>query len=144
MKLIITESKMTSVLHKGLTTLFKGFDNIDYDWAEFNCGMGVCCDPYAIGFVLPDNEYNDYLFKLVDGEMYDPYGDYPEELKGDLPEPCYERPNLMNPDFNIILFDNDFALELSDYLGPIDSWSNTLLRLLNDKFGMDAKQILFV
>ena len=144
MKYIITESKMSGVLHKLLNTVFKGFDDIDYDWAEFNCGMGVCCDVYAVGFVLPDKEYNDYLFKLVDGEMYDPHGDYPEELKGDLPEPCYEQPNLMNPDFDTILFYNDFALELSDYLGPINSWSNMLLHLLNDKFGMDAKQILFI
>ena len=135
---------MSGVLHKLLNTVFKGFDDIDYDWAEFNCGMGVCCDVYAVGFVLPDKEYNDYLFKLVDGEMYDPHGDYPEELKGDLPEPCYEQPNLMNPDFDTILFYNDFALELSDYLGPINSWSNMLLHLLNDKFGMDAKQILFI
>ena len=46
---------------------FKGFDDIYYDWADFNCGMGVCCDMYAIGFVLPGREYDDYLFKLVDG-----------------------------------------------------------------------------
>jgi hypothetical protein len=29
--------------------LFDGFDDIYYDWAQYNCGMGVCCDPYAVG-----------------------------------------------------------------------------------------------
>ena len=56
--------------------------------------MGVCCDPYAIGFNLPDSEYNEYLFKLVDVKLYDDDGDYPEDLKGELPEPCHNPPDL--------------------------------------------------
>ena len=83
MKVIITESKMLGVLHKLLNSVFDGFDDIYYDWADYNCGMGVCCDPYAIGFVLPQNEYDDYLFKLVDGEYFDANGNYPEELRDD-------------------------------------------------------------
>ena len=68
MNVIITESKMRSTLFKLLNLTFPGFEDIYYDWADYNCGMGVCCDPYAIGFVLPQNEYDDYLFKLVEGE----------------------------------------------------------------------------
>ena len=70
MDVTITEKRLTEVLHKYLSTTIKGFDKCEYDWAEFGCGMGVCCDPYAIGFVLPDKNYDDYLFKLVDGENY--------------------------------------------------------------------------
>jgi hypothetical protein len=77
MEVIISESKLTKVLHTYLTMSFEGFNDCIYDWSEFNCGMGICCDPYAIGFVLPDSEYNEYLFKLVDGNNYDDDGDYP-------------------------------------------------------------------
>ena len=65
MKVTITETKLTKVIHKYINVSFEGFDNCHYDWAEFSCGLGVCCDPYAVGFVLPGSEYNDYLFKLV-------------------------------------------------------------------------------
>ena len=71
MEVIISESKLTKVIYTYLTMSLEGFDNCSYDWANFNCGMGVCCDPYAIGFVLPESEYDDYLFKLVNGELYD-------------------------------------------------------------------------
>ena len=43
MKAIIPESKLIKVLHTYLNLSFEGFDNCDYDWANFNCGMGVCC-----------------------------------------------------------------------------------------------------
>ena len=88
MDVSITEKKLSEVIHNYLNKNIKGFDNCDYDWADFGCGMGVCCDPYAIGFVLPDSNYDDYLFKLVDGRFYDDDGNYPEELKGELPEVC--------------------------------------------------------
>ena len=59
MKIVITESKLTEVIYEYLDWSFQGFNKCYYDWAEFNCGMGVCCDPYAVGFVLPQKEYND-------------------------------------------------------------------------------------
>ena len=59
MKVTISESKLTKVIHNYIDSSFEGFDNCYYDWADFNCGMGICCDPYAIGFVLPDREYDD-------------------------------------------------------------------------------------
>ena len=30
--------------------LFDGFDDIYYDWANYMCGMGECCDPICNGF----------------------------------------------------------------------------------------------
>ena len=53
MDVTITEKRLTEVLHKYLNTTIKGFDKCGYDWAEFGCGMGVCCDPYAIVFHYP-------------------------------------------------------------------------------------------
>ena len=50
MKYTIGENRMTDILHKVLTLEFEGFDDIYYNWADFNCGWGVCCDIYAIGF----------------------------------------------------------------------------------------------
>jgi hypothetical protein len=124
--------------------LFDGFDDIYYDWAEYNCGMGVCCDPYAIGFVLPQNDYNDYLFKLVDSDNYDDDGDYPEHLGDELPEACYERPDLKNPNFNFIVCYEVFVEEIKDYLGDEDNWKMELLDLINKKFGCKATDIIFL
>lgn len=144
MRFIITENKLKDILHKLLNSVFTGFDDIDYGWANFNCGMGECCDPYAVGFVLPKNNYDDYLFKLVDGENYDDDGDYPNEISEDLPEVCYELPNIENPDFNTIIFYDVFAEEIEQFIGPKDKWKSTLLELLNEKFNMNATNILFL
>lgn len=144
MKIVITESKMRSTLLKLLKVTFPGFEDIYYDWANYNCGMGECCDPYAIGFVLPQNNYDDYLFKLVDGKYYDDNGDYPRNLSDDLPEPCYESPDVRDPRFDVIIFYEIFAEELEQYLGPKSLWENELLNLLNRMFFMDAKTILFI
>jgi hypothetical protein len=144
MKVIITESKMLGVLHKLLNSVFDGFDDIYYDWADYNCGMGVCCDPYAIGFVLPQNEYDDYLFKLVDGEYFDANGDYPEELRDDLPEPCHESPDVRDLRFDTIIFYEVFAEDIEQYLGPKKIWEQELLHLLNRMFHMNAKEIIFI
>lgn len=144
MKIIITENKLHNTLLKLLKITFPGFEDIYYDWANYNCGMGECCDPYAIGFVLPQNDYNDYLFKLVDGKYYDDDGDYPKELRDDLPEPCHEFPDVRDPRFDVIIFYEIFAEELEQYLGPKSLWENELLNLLNRMFFMDAKTILFI
>lgn len=144
MKIIITENKLHNTLLKLLKITFPGFEDIYYDWANYNCGMGECCDPYAIGFVLPQNDYNDYLFKLVDGKYYDDDGDYPKELRDDLPEPCHESPDVRDPRFDVIIFYEIFAEELEQYLGPKSLWENELLNLLNRMFFMDAKTILFI
>lgn len=136
---------MRPVLHKLLNSVFNGFDDIYYDWANYNCGMGECCDPYAIGFTLPKSDYDDYLFKLVDNENWEPNGDsYPSELRDELPEVCYEQPDIKNPDFNLIIFYEIFAEEIENFLGPKDNWSTELMELINEMFGCNATGIIFI
>ena len=143
-RILKEERNKKTVIYNLLNMLFDGFDDIYYDWAEYNCGMGVCCDPYAIGFVLPQNDYNDYLFKLVDSDNYDDDGDYPKHLGDELPEVCYERPDLKNPNFNFIVCYEVFVEEIKDYLGDEDNWKMELLDLINKKFGCKATDIIFL
>ena len=144
MKAIIPESKLTKVLHTYLTMSFEGFENCDYDWANFNCGMGVCCDQYAIGFSLPKSEYDDYLFKLVNSEYYDDDGDYPEELKGELPEPCHNPPNINNPEFDTIVIDEDMYERLNDLFNNINVWREPLLSIINKVFNTNANSLIYL
>ena len=137
-----SEIKTNSSLHRLLNVLFDGFDNIDYDWANYMCGMGECCDPYAIGFTLPDKDYDDYIFKLVDGEMYDDDGDYPKEFQDELPEPCFQLPDLNNPRFDTIVFYGLYAEEIEDYMGHESNWKSDLLKIINKQFGCEAKRIV--
>ena len=143
MEVIISESKLTKVLHTYLTMSFEGFDNCYHDWAEYNCGMGVCCDPYAIGFVLPDSEYNEYLFKLVDGNNYDDDGDYPSELSDDLPEVCENRPDVSNRKFDTIVIDEDIYERLNDLFNDIDVWKEPLLSIINKTFNTNAHRVWY-
>ena len=140
----LNESRTNSSLNNLLNMLFDGFDDIYYDWANYMCGMGECCDPYAIGFTLPKNHYDDYIFKLVDSVKYDDDGDYPKELRDELPEVCYESPDLKNPDFDTIVFYGLYAEEIEDYMGPESNWRSDLLKIINKKFGCEAKQIIII
>jgi hypothetical protein len=143
-KTTLLESKTNSILHNLINMLFEGFDDIYYDWANYMCGMGECCDPYAIGFTLPKNHYDDYIFKLVDSVNYDDDGDYPKKLRDELPEVCYESPDLKNPDFDTIVFYGLYAEEIEDYMGPESNWRSDLLKIINKKFGCEAKQIIII
>jgi len=143
MEVIISESKLTKVLHTYLTMSFEGFDNCSYDWANFNCGMGICCDPYAIGFVLPESEYDDYLFKLVNDKLYDDYSDYPEDLKGDLPEPCHYSPDITDKEFDTIIIDEDMYERLNDLFNDINVWRQPLLSIINKVFNTNANTLLY-
>ena len=144
MDVIITEKRLTKVLYKYLNARIKGFDECYYDWADFGCGMGVCCDPYAIGFVLPDKDYNDYLFKLVDGEFYDDNGDYPEEITGDLPEVCYSTPNLEKVKFDTVILNEEMFEFITKMFGNINIWRDSLLSILNNTYGLNAKTLLYM
>lgn len=139
-----SEKKLNSPLEKLLNMLFDGFDDIYYDWANYMCGMGECCDPYAIGFVLPKSDYDDYIFKLVDSVNYDDDADYPKELRDELPEVCYESPDIKNPDFDTIVFYGSYAEEIEEYMGSEKNWKIGLLELINKKFGCDAKRIIII
>jgi hypothetical protein len=144
MKLIIPDNKLQSILLKLLKSEYKGYDDIYYSWANYNCGMGECCDPYSIGFVLPEDNYDNYFFNLVDGENYDPNGRYPDELSDELPEVCYEQPNITNPDFNVVIFYEERMEFITDFLGSSNIWEYQLLDLVNKKFGFNANKILLV
>ena len=139
-----SETKTNSSLHRLLNMLFDGFDNADYDWANYMCGMGECCDPYAIGFTLPEKDYDDYIFKLVDGEMYDDDADYPAKFRDELPEVCYESPVLKDPKFDTIVFYGLYAEEIEDYMGHAHNWNLDLLKIINKQFGCDAKRIVII
>ena len=142
MKVIITETKFTKVIHKYINVSFEGFDNCHYDWAEFDCGLGVCCDPYAVGFVLPGSEYNDYLFKLVNSEYYDDDGVYSSEL--DLFELCYNSPDINNKEFDTILLSDEMYKRLK-IVGFGDMvWKDSLLTIINEVFNTNAQSVLYL
>jgi hypothetical protein len=145
MKYIITESKMNEILNRVLNIAFEGFDDVYYDWANYGCGMGECCDPYAIGFVLPKSHYDDYLFKYVDGKHYDDMGDYPRHLREELPEPCHESPDLKDPRFDTIVFYEEFVEKIEGLLGSgVISYEKELLNFFNKKFRLNATSIYFI
>ena len=140
MKYIITENKMSSLMEKFLNEKFEGFSDMYYTWANFNCGMGECCDMYAVGFVLPKRNYDDYLFKLVDIVNYDSFGDY-EDYPEDLPEPCHEEPDINDPRFDAILIGEEMYEEMENYFSFFDDWENELLRVLNRMFHINVENI---
>lgn len=144
MKVTITESRLTKILHTYLNMSFEGFDNCYYNWAEYNCGMGVCCDPYAVEFSLPDSIYGDHLFKLADGKYYDDDGDYPDELKGELPEPCYDLPDITESRFDTIILSEEMYERLESLFGGIDIWSEPLLNIINGVFHTNAHSLLYL
>jgi hypothetical protein len=143
MKAIITESKLVKFIHTHLNSSFEGFDECDYNWAEFNCGMGICCDPYAVGFVLPGRGHDDYLFKLVNDEYYDDDGDYPERIKAELPEPCYNPPNINDEEFDTIMLSEDMYESLEMLGLDMDVWKDPLLTIINKTFNINARNLLY-
>lgn len=144
MKYIITENKMTNVVEKFLKFKYPSLSEVYYDWAEYHCGMGVCCDPYAIGFTLPENEYNNYFIKLVDGGNYDANGDYRDKLSDELPEVCYEQPNLNDPRFTKYIISEDLFDDMATMFGGIKNWREPLLSFLNKQIGTNAKQVQYL
>ena len=141
MEYIIDESKLANVISKFLNLSFDGFEDIDYNWADFNCGWGVCCDIYAIGFVLPGSEHDDYLFKLVDGKNYNFSGDYPEELMVELPEPCHDVPDITESRFDTIWLEEELIDRLIDMFGGFDVWGKSFLNMFNQKYGTNVTKI---
>ena len=141
MEYIIDESKLTNVVLKYVNQTFDGFEDMNYNWADFNCGWGVCCDIYAVGFVLPGSEHDDYLFKLVDGENYNNSGDYPEELMGALPEPCYDLPDITESRFDTLWLGDELIDELSNMFGNMNVWDKSFLNIVNQKYGTTASHI---
>ena len=140
MKIIITENKLNTVFINFLYNEFPGFSDLYYSWANFNCGMGECCDMYAVGFVLPDAHYDDYLFKLVDSDNYEEYGDY-VDYPEDLPEPCYEQPNINDTRFDTIVLGEDITELFLNWFGDTGLWRKELLNIINKQFDINVKSI---
>ena len=141
MKFIITESRMVTIIKDFLLTEFPSFNFIYYDWANFNCGMGECCDMYAVGFVLPEKNYDDYLFKLVESDKYHASGYYDSENYSDLPEPCKEQPNIHEKRFDRYIISEEFCETFENFFGSFDNWGHMLLNILNHKFNTKVKKI---
>ena len=83
----------------------------------------------------------DYLFKLVDGEYYDDAGDYPEELSGDLPEVCQNPPNIEYGEYETVIIYEELYETIRKVFGNIDIWRNSLLHLLNNIYGFNARTL---
>jgi hypothetical protein len=94
-----------------------------------------------VNFSLPDSIYGEHLFILVDSQFYDDSGDYPEELKGDLPEVCESRPNIEYDEFDTIIIDEEIHETIRKVFGTIDIWRNSLLHLLNSIYGFNARTL---
>ena len=93
---------------------------------------------------IDKSEYDDYLFKLVNGEYYDDDGDYGEELKGELPEPCHNPPNINNPEFDTIVIDEDMYERLNDLFNNINVWREPLLSIINKVFNTNANSLIYL
>ena len=144
-RILKEESRTQLAFNKLLNLLFDGFDDMFYDWANYDCGMGICCDPYAVGFTLPNDHHDDYLFKLVDSKNWEPNGDnYPKEISDELPEVCYEQPIITDINFDVIIFSEEGLEEIESYWGDREIWKFYLLDLINKRFGCDAKNIFFM
>ena len=76
--------------------------------------------------------------------MYDDDSNYPKEFQDELPEPCYQQPDLKDPRFDTIVFYGLYAEEIENYFGSEDNWALDLLMLINNKFGCDAKSIIII
>jgi hypothetical protein len=143
MKYIVRENTMVNIINEYLIKQFPSFDDVYYDWANFNCGMGVCCDMYAIGFTLPEDNYDDYLFKLVDSVNYKDSGNY-KNYPDDLPEPCYNQPDINNPEFDRFVISETMFEPFEMFFGHPKNWGEQLLVVLNNTFNINAKSISFI
>lgn len=144
MDIIINENQLDNVILELLNFLFDGFDDVYYDWANYYCGMGECCDPQAIGFVLPNHESDDYIFKLIDSNHYDNGGNYPKEFEVNLPEVCYENPDIKDPRFDMFLFHEFYFVELKKYVNNTVEVHKSILSLLNRMFGLQITKLIII
>ena len=138
-KYIITENKFEDVLKYYLEGVYGDFY---YSWTDFNCGMGVCCDPYSVGFYHQYSDYDIPFFKLVMSKHYDDDGDYPEELHDELPEECEELPKIIDPKFDTYIIEEEMAEEFYSVFGEYHIWEKSLMDTLNSIYGTQAKDLL--
>jgi hypothetical protein len=80
---------------------------------------------------------------LVNIEYYNDYGDYPEDIKGDLPEPCYNRPDVKDENFDVIVLSEDMSERLNGFFNNINVWKEPLLSIINNVFNTNAKDLIY-
>jgi hypothetical protein len=141
MKVIVTESKLTKVLHTYLNMTFEGFDNCQYEFAHIFCDEGICADPNAIGFFLPDG--SNYLFRLVNSEHHDDDSDYPRGYGMSLNKASKITPDINNKEFDTIVMTKDLYDILYGFFGDIDIWRDPLLSIINNVYNTHATNLLY-
>lgn len=144
MKVIITESKLTNILHNFLEMSYDGFDKCWTDWGNYGCDLGECCDPYSIIFVPPgEKSFDNYIFKLADSRNYSEYGDgYPLEWQDEMPGACNEYPDVNDPNFDTIILSEGMYDRLKSFFGETSMLKEPLLNIINKVFGLNATDIL--
>ena len=142
MKVTITESRLTNVIDEFINANYQNIYDCWMDWGNYSCGLGECCDPYAIAFIPNDKSHSDYyMFKLVDSRKYSSFGDeYPVEWEDELPQECETFPNIKEPQFNKIVVSEEMA-DVLGFFGDIKVWGEPLLTIINSTFGLNANQI---
>ena len=142
MKVIVTESKLTKVIHTYLNMTFKGFDNCTYEWGQTFCReLGIGADPYAVGFVLPEG--SNYLFKLVDSKHYDDDGYYPDGICMTLSKARKTTPDITNKKFDTIAITQTLYDVLHRFVGNIDIWREPFLSVINNVYNTHATNLLY-
>lgn len=137
------KNKKLSTLDKLLHIQFKGIDDMWVDWSNYNCGMGECCDPYSISFILPEKNYFEYIFKIVDSSKYDDDADYPREMMDELPEPCEQYPDIRESRFDTLYMPEETTESIEQFYGHRMRWEKDMLTWFNDKFGLNLRDIYY-
>lgn len=137
------KNKKLSTLDKLLHIQFKGIDDMWVDWSNYNCGMGECCDPYSISFILPEKNYFEYIFKIVDSSKYDDDADYPKEMMDELPEPCEQYPDIRESRFDTLYMPEETTESIEQFYGHRMRWEKDMLTWFNNKFGLNLRDIYY-
>ena len=144
MKYVITENKLTKVITKYLKTSL-GLDlnsgKIYISWTDYNCGMGVCCDPYSAG-IFSQKKYDEPLMKIVISEFYDDDGDYPKSMMEELPVECEELPDITNTKFDTFILGEEVIESLQEILGSdLRQYGEEICITLNEILGTNATEV---
>ncbi len=137
------KNKKLSTLDKLLHIQFKGIDDMWVDWSNYNCGMGECCDPYSISFILPEKNYFEYIFKIVDSSKYDDDADYPREMMDELPEPCEQYPDIRESRFDTLYMPEETTESIEQFYGHRMRWEKDMLTWFNNKFALNLRDIYY-
>lgn len=136
-------NRKLEILDSLLRLKFNGIDDMWADWSNYNCGMGECCDPYSISFILPEKNYFEYIFKIVDSSKYDDDADYPREMMDELPEPCEQYPDIRESRFDTLYMPEETTESIEQFYGHRMRWEKDMLVWFNNKFGLNLRDIYY-